>query len=117
MKDHNGDFKGYTHLKRAWYGESCLKNYKDTLDEVIFGFYSPDGGTSGEMCMRWEELDRKATPQLTVWNDTWHTLWEFRNVIESLADVDDQHITPEQFCEILNRCGFQDRTPVKESVA
>lgn len=115
MKDHKGDFRGYTHLKRAWYGKTCLASFKEgTLDEVTFGFYSRGGGTSGEMSMRWVELNREQTPQLIVWNDAWHTLWEFRNVIKALAEVDDQHITPEQFCDILNRCGFKDLTEVKE---
>lgn len=113
-RDHEGDIKGFTHLSRAWYGKANLpgRNYED---EVIFGFYAPEGGTSGEMGMRWVALTPPtATPQLQVFCDGWSALGHFKDVIDRLAEVDSQDITPSQFCQILTECGFTDQTPEED---
>ena len=125
MKDHEGDIKQYIHLSRAWYAESNLKG-RDMVDEVMFGFYRPEGGTSGEMGMRWMNLGEKwemgkkiihAAPQLQCFNDAWHALYQFQDVLAALAELDDIDITPEQFCQLLDQCGFVDATPVKREDA
>lgn len=110
MKTHDGDYKGFSHLSRAWYGKANLALERDrVVDCVHFGFYSPEGGTSREMTMEWVMID-KPTPRLKVFNDAWHTLYQFQDVLQRLAEVDDQHISPEDFCAILRECGFQDDT-------
>lgn len=93
---------------------------------MIFGYYSPDGGTSGEMAMRWYdlnalpgELDRlfglaptikPPTPRLEVHCDAWHALNTFGDVIAALAKHDGEDITPAQLCALLVSLGFTDRT-------
>ena len=113
MKKHDGSVRGFYHLSKAWYGKGCLES-SDILDEVMFGFYHKDGGTTGEMSMRWKELGGKEVPKLEVFDDGWHALNEFKDVIQKLADVDNLNINPEQFCEILLDCGFENLTPEKE---
>lgn len=110
MKDHTGDFKGFYHLSEAWYGSVNLQNSKYT-DEVTFGFYYPDGGTSGEMGVRWQELGGKNVPELQCFEDAWHTLASFTDLIAELGKLDDENITPKEFCVLLMRLGFKDLTP------
>ncbi len=121
-KDHEGDIRQYIHVAEAWYAESSLSNKEHIVDEVMFGFYSPDGGTSGEMGMRWINLGEKwegakkiahTAPRLECFNDAWHALYQFQDVLYALAELDDVDITPEQFCQMLDACGFIDDTPRK----
>lgn len=119
-KDHTGHIKQYTILSEAYYAEANLQSapYPDTkpylhkVDNVEFGFYFPDGGTSGEMSMNWYRFERGGSlaPCLEVFNDAWHSLAQFRDVLDALAEVDGQDITPHEFCAILDRCGFVDAT-------
>lgn len=111
MKDHSGNIKQYIVSHEAWYASS-----RNTCqNEVMFGYYSPNGGTSGEMAMRWHNLcaSHQRTPRLEVYNDGWHALATFKDVLDALAEVDDVDITPKQFCTILDECGFVDATARK----
>jgi hypothetical protein len=108
MKDHDGDVRGFYHLKESWYGAANLNG--DVLDEVNFGLYSPDGGTSGEMCMEWKELGGQVVPYLIVFDDAWHTLWTFRDLLKRLAGEEGSLIGPKEFCAILSSLGFVDKT-------
>ena|SRR5260221_164364 len=111
-KDHEGDLKQYLLTSEAYYP---WHYDKDVVDEVMFGFYSPDGGTSGEMAIEWHQLQngKPPAPQLTCFSDAWHALAQFKDVIDAMAEVDDQDITPKEFCQLLDRCGFVDRTQRK----
>ncbi len=115
-KDHDGDLKQYILVSEAWYADTSLTG--EYVDEVQFGFYAPEGGTSGEMGMRWHDLsrpyiegDRCIVPRLECYNDAWHALAQFKDVIDMLAEVDDVNISPKDFCHILDQCGFTDATP------
>jgi hypothetical protein len=58
MKNHEGMVRGFHWSNKAY--------YKDVIDgmEVNFGMYDPnDGGTTGEMTMKWVYLDRKFSPK------------------------------------------------------
>ena len=106
MADHTGDIRQFYYLNEAWY----FLPQKDCTAEVMFGFYSPDGGTSGEMAMRWHNIGGSPTPRLEVFSDAWSALGRFGDVVTALAQVDGRDITPHEFCALLTRCGFQDRT-------
>lgn len=103
MTDHIGCIRGYHRSSKA--------NYKDVVEsiQVMFGMYHPDGGTSGEMCMQWVQLDT-LTPQLTVYNDAWSALSLFEDVINKIGELDDMDISEEQFVALLDTCGFKDLT-------
>lgn len=112
MKDHGGDAKQYIHLAEAWYKDTI--NQPDVKDEVMFGFYAPGGGSSGEMGMRWYELnENRLVPRLEVFCDAWHALAQFKDVIDALAELDSSDITPPDFCRLLDGYGFVDNTPRK----
>ena len=115
MKKHEGTRRGFVQLSRAWYADSSLRR-QEIIDEVMFGFYGENGGggTTGEMSMTWTELGGKIVPQLGVFDDAWHALGEFKDLIVLMAGVDDKNISPEKFCEMLLACGFKDNTKETE---
>jgi hypothetical protein len=117
MKDHEGDSKQYYILGEAWYASVRLEN-SEYVHEVMFGYYAPEGGSSGEMGMRWYNLSsregERCIPRLEVFCDAWHALAQFKDVIDALAEQDDEDITVSQFCQLLERCGFTDATPREE---
>ena len=76
----------------------------------MFGLYGIDGSTSGEMCVRWKELGGKIVPQLQVFDDGWSALASFPDLILELGDLDNQNITPKEFCALLKGLGFKDLT-------
>lgn len=107
--------RGFYHLSRAWYAETGLKN-RDYIDEVTFGIYCNQGGTKGEMSVKWVEFSSwgdKVTPRLDCFDDAWLVLSEFKDVIDEMAKVDSQNIKPEEFCQLLIKCGFEDLTPTE----
>ncbi len=110
MAKKNEPIRGFYHLSEAWYGPANLQHCS-SIDEVNFGMYYPEGGTAGEMSVRWKELGKKSVPQLQVFDDAWETLASFSDLLPMLAEVNDENITPVQFCEILKRAGFTDLTP------
>ncbi|APM40500.1 hypothetical protein [Clostridium kluyveri] len=104
-----GMIKGFTQLSRAWYGEVCLRN-SDYVDRVIFGLYSSQGGTTGEMTVDWINLSGKIVPELNIFSDAWSALSNFHDLINVLGEHDSEDPTPEEFCKYLLDCGFMDRT-------
>lgn len=110
---HEGDFKGFVQLSRAWYGDANLRYQKDIKDEVSFGYYSPEGGTSGEMVVKWVWLAGKFVPKLSVFSDAWSALSQMHDLIDLLGIHDNEDPTPEEFCTYLLSCGFIDKTEEK----
>lgn len=106
---HDHCIRGFIHSTQAWYRDS-LHLGKRVVDEVMFGFYALDGGTTGEMKMNWELLCDKPVPRLCVFDDAWSALYQFNDVLAKLSDVDGENITAEAFCELLLSCGFVDMT-------
>ena len=110
MKDHGGDIRGFYWLRQSWYAEANLRK-ADFVDEIMFGLFNPDGGTSGEMCMKWYDLSSYGpAPRLEVFHDAWDTLWIFRDVLEALAKLGSARIEPQGFAELLTAHGFADLT-------
>lgn len=106
MKNHEGSYRGYHRSSKAWYANSLKKE----KIEVNFGMYGEDGGTSGEMSIKWHELDSKLCARLECFEDGWSALGLFSDVIEKLAAVDSEVIQEEDFVKILDECGFKDDT-------
>ena len=105
MKDNEGAIRGFYRVNKAWYARG------DSDIEVMFGMYYPHegGGTSGEMAMRWHELDG-LIPRLEVYCDAWNALQQFTDVLAILADRDGENISEEEFVSILLQCGVKDLT-------
>ena len=109
MKDHEGDNKQYSRVSSP--------SSEGLVDEVHFGFYGADGESTGEMTMCWYATvipGHAPTPFLEVSMDGWHALAQFKDMIDALAEVDDEDISPKVFCQLLDRCGFVDATKRKE---
>lgn len=107
MRDHEGCIRAYHRQSKSWYKDSV----RNENLSVNFGMYHPEGGSSGEMKMEWIELGREIPyPQLKVFDDGWSALGLFPDLIQELAKVDSENINDDQFCEILDRLGFEDMT-------
>ena len=116
MNDHENCKRQFIHLSRAWYAKSSLANSR-VDDEVMIGMYHPEGGTTGEFAIRWSDVGGKSVPMLCVFDDAWDAMMMFRDVLEVMASVDDQKVTPERFCELLIECGVEDATPEQSPFA
>lgn len=111
--------RGFHWSTRAWYSSVAGSD----KPEVVFGMYHPsEGGTTGEMAMRWHNLSGGDynVPRLEVFDDAWRVLRAFDDVLERLAHVDGQNITEGEFVALLLECGFTDLTeydnPYKERI-
>lgn len=72
--------------------------------------YADEGGTSGEMSIEWVELAGRSVPLLKVFDDAWSALSMFGDLLQKMAEVDNDNISQEQFVEMLLSCGFVDQT-------
>ena len=95
----------------AWYAKA--NGYTRYNDEINFGMYHKDGGTTGEMTIKWQELGGNLVPKLAVFDDAWKILSEFKDVIDELGKVNNLNVSPDEVVNILLKCGFQDFTPYK----
>ncbi len=100
MKTYNECKRGFTRLSASWCGKACLAD-GENADELRIGFYRPDGGTTGEFAIRWTHLGRKITPILEAFDDAWHALYEYRDVLAKLAEHDSEDMPPEAICALL----------------
>jgi len=109
MKDYEGCIRGYHRSSKAWYS----KNNNDRT-RVGFGMYAEEGGTSGEMEMEWIELGGKECAILKCFEDGWNALALFTDLIQKMGEVDSEAIQEEDFCKMLDECGFKDLTEYKD---
>ncbi len=109
LSKHEGCYKGYTLMSESWYYEANRPTM-NCMDEVNFGYFDPEGGTSGEMSMEWHDLNNELVPKLGVYNDGWDALSNFQDLIVELGKLDDINISPKQFCDLLDTLGFKDGT-------
>lgn len=111
MKNHAGDIRGFHISNRAWYAP--YQHDSDRI-QIMFGLYSLDGGTSGEMAMQWCKVGGEIVPQLQIYDDAFHAFSTFADLIEKLGDFDNENISQDQFADILISCGFKDMTAYKQ---
>jgi len=105
MKDQDGCKRGFHWTTKAWYAEA-----NGNPNEISFGNYADEGGTSGEMTMKWIKLGGKLTPQLRSFDYSWAALSSFGDLINELGKHDSDGISQERFVDILTECGFKDLT-------
>jgi len=103
----------FFHLSRAWYGKANLEHRRNCVDEILIGMYHPERGATGEFTIQWTELAGSLAPLLCVYDDAWDALWQFRDVLEALTEIDGQNAPPDKICELLVSCGVEDATPVE----
>ena len=105
---HEGCERGFTIRSEAWYGK--MLNEPETLDQIMVGMYHPEGGTTGEFGISWAMVGSAPTPYLEVFNDAWHALQRFGDLLAWMASVDDKHVSPQEFAEALRGMGVKDLT-------
>lgn len=105
MTNHEGCVRGFHWFQKAWYRRNDPERR-----EIMIGMYHPEGGTSGEMAIRWEYLSSRWIPQLQAYHDSWSALALFKDLIDELAKYDSQNPTEETIVEILRTLGFRDFT-------
>ena len=98
--------RGYSRSSKAWYAKHLIY---DNI-EVNFGMYYPNGGTDGEMTMEWIKVGSDLCAILKCFQDGWAVLSLFTDLIQKLSEVNSQLIQEEDFCKILDNCGFVDMT-------
>ncbi len=103
MKNHKGGKRAYIRSSKAYYNSVVLTT------RIMIGIYDSEGGMSGEFQIEWIDLG-KAYAQLQVFEDTWSCLWEFRDLLEKMAEIDGQAIQEPEFCKLLDNLGILDIT-------
>jgi hypothetical protein len=106
---HEGCIRGFHQYSKSWYN----KDKEDkVIEEISFGMMHPDGGTTGEMYMRWYLIDENLPPaaKLESFQDSWDALSTFGDLIQKMAEFDREHPQPEDFVKLLEECGFKDLT-------
>jgi len=110
---HEGCVRGFYQQSRSYY-----KQIEEGLEEINFGMFHPQGGTSGEMIMRWLSLgnDKNPVARLECFEDAWDVLSCYPDLLEKMAELDGTNPQPEDFVRILLECGFTDLTKEKRPV-
>ncbi len=107
MKDHNDCIRAYHRSSKAWYAKA--NDFRNI--EVNFGMYEINGlGTSGEMTMEWVHLGGKDCARLKSFEDSWSALSLFTDLIQKMGELDSELIQEDEFCKLLDECGFKDFT-------
>ena len=100
----------YVHLSHAWYAPSCLPG-REFADEVLLGLYDEEGGTAGELAVRWYALGNRMATRLEIFDDAWGLMPQLQDLVDQLAKVGGSTLSPKEFCRMLTFCGFEDATP------
>lgn len=107
----SGMIRGFYLLSESWYAEA--NRLPGRIDSLMIGFYreTGDGGSAGEFEIEWTELTGKPVPRLQVYDDGWYALSHFRDLLDVMAELDNQNISPQNLCKILITLGMKDLTP------
>ena len=114
MKDHSECKRQFIQLSRAWYASACQVN-SEKVDRVNIGFYHPEGGTTGEFEVSWEYLGNRLVPSITAFDDAWDALIHFSDLLSAMAELDNQNVPPDEFCQLLVQLGIEDCTPTENN--
>ena len=108
MNRHEGGKRCYIRSSKAWYN-----NVVEEI-EIMVGIYYDEGGTSGEFRFRWTEIGNKLVPKLVCYDDSWNALSLFRDLLDKMAEIDDENITEPEFSKILDELGIFDKTEYEQ---
>lgn len=100
MNKYKGCFRGYYRDSKSVYSLNTI--------QVTFGMYHPQSKRGNEMVMKWVDLEGKYVAKLECFEDAFTMLKLFSDVVEKLSETN--LITEEEFCELLEDCGFEDLT-------
>ena len=103
----------FVRVKQAWYAAPALVG--DLYAREEFGLTvnngEGDGDLAGEMYVRWLEVGGEQVPRLEAFDDSWHLLPHFSDVLAQLGDPSSRtSLTPDEFQRRLLELGFVDAT-------
>lgn len=104
MQNHEGCIRGYHRYSKSWNA-----NKSDKI-EVDFGMFIEGDGGTGTITVEWNELGGELCAKLISYDDSWSALSLFTDLIEKMGEVDGENIQEEEFCQLLDECGFKDMT-------
>ena len=116
MTDFSDCRKGFYHLSKSWYASSVYHEYDEFADEIMIGMYADDGSTAGEFGIRWYEIDPQHghVPRLEAYGVAWHVSAQLYDLLEVMADQNNEKITPDELRELLLSFGYNDLTKYEE---
>jgi hypothetical protein len=98
------------HLRREYHVNSeSYCRVMGIVAAVTFGLYGKGGGTVGQLCVFWVKLGHEVTPQLQAYGDSWQVLATFADLLSRMGEVTAQTFSAEDFCQLLQDCGFTHR--------
>lgn len=119
FKVNNLKMTNKTEYKRA-YIRSSRAFYSRYLPseniQVMVGLYHPEGGTCGEFEFEWVPLSNGTHARLKAFEDSWDALWQFQDLLQKMAEIDDTDIQEPEFCELLDSLGIVDITEYEQGV-
>lgn len=96
---------GFVRTSQAWYGAIALGPCAERVCIAMHGAQQP---RRGELVVEWRALGER--PELRVAQDGWDLLTrDFSGLLRHMVRLDTP-VTPDQFCAMLLRLGFVDRT-------
>jgi len=105
-------FLGFTCFSRQDYYPQLrdLHLQINEQDSITFGLYYDNGSCKSEMSMAWEILQGEPTPCLRIFSDAFCLLGEtaFQELFAKLSNLNDSHITSDEFSRLLISLGFRD---------
>ena len=109
MRKHDGDVRQYRILSESWYADANMRNAEYT-EEILFGMYCPEGGTSGEFSIRWIPLGGESSPVLTAFGDAWSAMAQFPELLQQMVEWDSRKVSPAMVKEWLKTTTIEDAT-------
>lgn len=116
-EDWNEYFWGFTCFSRQDYAKVVPL---DAVDEIMLGVQCVQGGTLGELAVRWYRLGGRAVPKLEVFDEAWPLLQTptLVAVLEQLTQMSRKGSpTPDEVSALLIAHGFTDESDQPLEVA
>ena len=96
----------YYRMSKAYFKEV----FQHENIKVALMLQDEDESTMAEFEIEWHSLKDKLVPRLQVFDDGWYALLQFQDLLERMAEIDDQTIQEPEFCELLESLGIVDVT-------
>lgn len=107
MNKHKDTERGFHWSSKAWYAKAA-----ECENRISVGMYAKEGGTTGELQVRWYEQGRNMVPSIEIFDDAWPLFSEFADLFKMLSNADES-MTEQHFVDMLLAHGFKDMTAYK----
>lgn len=103
MREFLESAKAFSIPHEEWFRETPIKPFY-----LMIGFYYENYGTEGEFQIVWDNFGI----QLKAYDDSWEALSKMPELINLMAEIDNNHEQPSitEFCDRLKKIGYRDIT-------